>query len=367
MLMFDRRLISHFDWGLLLLTAVLTGIGLATVLSATYVDGHPFSSLATRQLLWAAGGVGVLFATLLVDYRRLEQYAYPIYGVALFILLLVPYFGTEGGGARRWIAAGPISIQPSELMKVALIAALARHLHTRAWDGALPLRSAAIPALLIGVPALVVREQPDLGTALLLIFAGVTLLIVAGLRLRWFAFAAAVIGPFLPLVWSMLQPYQKRRVLTFLDPQADPLGAGYHIIQSKIAIGSGMLHGKGYLRGTQNHLNFLPEQHTDFIFSVFAEEWGFVGGAVLLGLYALLLIRCLLAATRAKDGFGLLLAVGLTAIVFWQVAVNIGMASGLLPVVGMTLPFLSYGGSSLLAMMLAIGLIMNVSMRRFTF
>jgi rod shape determining protein RodA len=171
----------------------------------------------------------------------------------------------------------------------------------------------------------------------------------------------------LPYVWTHLKPYQQRRILTFIDPQADPLGSGYHIIQSKIAIGSGLVHGKGFMEGTQNQLDFLPEQHTDFIFAVFAEEWGFVGACVVVALYTALLLRCFLVATRARDPFGLLLAFGITAIIFTQVLVNIGMATGSLPVVGITLPFFSYGGSSLLTSMVAVGLLLNISMRRFTF
>jgi rod shape determining protein RodA len=194
-----------------------------------------------------------------------------------------------------------------------------------------------------------------------------TVLMIAGLPVRLLVIATMVAGPLLPYAWHHLKPYQQRRLTSFVDPQADPLGSGYHVLQSQIAIGSGQLHGKGYLRGTQNKLNFLPEQHTDFIFSVFAEEWGFAGAGVLLMLYLALILRGAYIAHRARDNLGALLAAGLTGTIFWQVAINIAMTSGVLPVVGITLPFLSYGGSSMLALLLSIGLLMNVSMRRFTF
>ncbi len=367
MLKFDRRLISHFDWGLLILTTCLIAAGLATVLSATYVDGRILSPLALRQLIWALIGFGGLFAAVSFDYRQLERHAYLIYGLALCLLILVPVAGSISGGSRRWISLGPVSLQPSELAKLALVIALARYLHPRLGEQSLPLRAALIPAVLVAVPAVLVLAQPDLGTALLLGFCFVALLLIAGMRLRWFLLGIALVAPLVPPIWGHLKPYQQQRILTFVDPQADPLGAGYHVIQSQIAIGSGMGAGKGYLQGTQNHLNFLPEQHTDFIFSVFAEEWGFAGGCVLLSIYAGLVIRCFLVALRAKDTFGLLLAFGLGTMLCIQAVINIGMASGVLPVVGVTLPLFSYGGSSLLTMMIGLGLVINVSMRRFTF
>ncbi len=209
--------------------------------------------------------------------------------------------------------------------------------------------------------------QPDLGTVGVIAIVAFSVLFCAGLRMRVFLMLGAIGAAAVPLLWGHLKPYQQQRVLTFLSPEMDPLGAGYHVIQSKIAIGSGMFWGKGFLHGTQNKLNFIPEQHTDFIFSVFAEEWGYVGALVLLGLYAALVVRGLMVANRAKDRFGALLVFGVVSIVFWQVVINVGMTSGILPVVGITLPFFSYGGSSLTTMMLAVGLIINVNMRRFLF
>ena len=367
MLRIDRRLVAHFDWPLLVCALLVISCGLLTVLSATHVPGHMVSGLLLRQAMWAVLGLTAIAAALSFDYHWLERYAYLLYAVALATLVAVAVLGASGGGARRWIALGPASLQPSEFAKLALIIALARHLHRQIGDRPLPLRSVLVSAGLLGPPAVLILKQPDLGTVVVLTLSMAALLLVAGLRLRFVLVVAAVLVPTAPYVWNHLKPYQQRRVVSFINPNADPLGAGYHIIQSKIAIGSGMLEGKGYLHGTQNRLNFLPEQHTDFIFSVFAEEWGFLGVCVLVALYAALLLRCFIVASRARDSFGVLLACGLTAMIFCQVLVNIGMATGSLPVVGITLPFLSYGGSSLLASMLAIGLLMNISMRRFTF
>jgi rod shape determining protein RodA len=367
MLMFDRRLVSHFDLGVFCLALAIAAMGIATIISATYGADGGLSGMATRQLTWAGLGLLGMIGMLFFDYRQLERYAYFIYGAGLFLLLLVPVLGSVGGGSRRWLSFGPVSIQPSELMKIALVIALARLLQTRTGGTPLTLRALVPVALLVAVPAALVMAQPDLGTALLIGFVALSLVLLAGLPLRWILIALAVAAGLAQPLWSHLKPYQQQRILTFLDPQADPLGAGYHVIQSEIAIGSGSWMGKGYLRGTQNHLNFLPEQHTDFIFSVFAEEWGFLGSCAVLLLYLALVGRGLLIASRAKDNFGMLVAFGVTCIVFWQAFVNIGMASGLLPVVGITLPLFSYGGSSLLAIMMGLGVMMNVSMRRFTF
>lgn len=367
MLRIDRRLVAHFDWPLLVGALLVISCGLLTVLSATHVPGHVVSGLLLRQGMWAALGLIAIVAALSFDYHWLERYAYLLYAIALAMLVVVAVLGASGGGARRWIALGPASLQPSEFAKLALVIALARHLHRQFGDRPLPLRSVLVSAGLLAPPALLILKQPDLGTVVVLTLSMAALLLVAGLRLRFVLVVTAVLVPTAPYAWNHLKPYQQRRVVSFINPNADPLGAGYHIIQSKIAIGSGMLEGKGYLHGTQNRLNFLPEQHTDFIFSVFAEEWGFLGVCVLVALYAALLLRCFIVASRARDSFGVLLAFGLTAMIFCQVLVNIGMATGSLPVVGITLPFFSYGGSSLLASMLAIGLLMNISMRRFTF
>ena len=367
---FDRRLAYHFDWSLLILTLMIIAGGLATIFSATEARAHTgFTNnpLVMRQAFYAGVGFVGMIAIVLVDYRRLERYAYVLYAGALVLLLAVPLVGSVGGGARRWIDLGPVSIQPSEMIKVALVIALARYFHRASATGDVRLIDALPAFVLLAVPATLILAQPDLGTVGVLAVVAFSVLFCAGLRIRVFLVLGAIAAGAVPLFWGHLKPYQQQRVLTFLSPEMDPLGAGYHVIQSKIAIGSGMFWGKGFLHGTQNKLNFIPEQHTDFIFSVFAEEWGYIGALVLLGLYAALVIRGLMVAYRAKDRFGALLVFGVTAIVFWQVVINVGMTSGILPVVGITLPFFSYGGSSLTTMMLAVGLMINVNMRRFLF
>lgn len=367
MLRIDRRLIAHFDWPLLICALLVIGCGLATVLSASHTPGRLLSSSFIRQATWSGIGLIAMLTALTFDYHFLDRYGYVFYGLVMVLLVLVAALGSSGGGARRWISLGPASIQPSELAKLAVAIVLASCLHRHVSDRPLSLRALLLPLVLILPPAALILKQPDLGTAIVVALAAGTILLTAGLRLRWVAYVVAVAAPIVPYIWRHLKPYQQRRITMFFNPDADPLGAGYHIIQSKIAIGSWMLHGRGYLHGTQNRLNFLPEQHTDFIFSVFAEEWGFIGACVLLALYVALLLRCYIVITRARDSFGVLLAFGLTATLFCQVLVNIAMAAGALPVVGVTLPFFSYGGSSMLVSMTAIGLLMNISMRRFTF
>lgn len=367
MLRIDRRLISHIEWPLLLLTLLILACGLVTLASATYDASRPMSPYVIRQAIWVGLGLVALVIAATVDYRSFHRWGYTFYGLTVVLLLLVPILGSSAGGARRWLSFGPVSLQPSEFAKIGLVVGLACHLQRLAAEPLLPLRRLLVPALLIAVPCLLVLRQPDLGTVIVIGLGAFTVLLASGLPMRLILIALCVVGPALPYAWQHLKPYQQNRLLTFFDPEADPLGAGYHVRQSKIAIGSGGLAGKGYLEGTQNQLNFLPEQHTDFIFSVFAEERGFVGGALLLLLYSALILRGAVIASRARDNLGALLAVGLTGTIFWQVVINIGMTTGSLPVVGITLPFLSYGGSSMLVLLISIGLIMNVSMRRYLF
>jgi rod shape determining protein RodA len=367
---FDRRLAYHFDWLLLALTFAIVAGGLATIFSATEArvhTGFTNNPLVMRQAFYAGAGFLGMVAVILVDYRQLERYAYVLYAATLLLLLAVPIIGTVGGGARRWLSLGPVSIQPSEMIKVALVIALARYFHRAQATGDVRLVDALPAFLLLAVPAALILAQPDLGTVGVLTIVAFSVLFCAGLRIRVYLALGAIAAAAGPLLWGHLKPYQQQRVLTFLSPEMDPLGAGYHVIQSKIAIGSGQFWGKGFLHGTQNKLNFIPEQHTDFIFSVFAEEWGFVGALVLLGLYGGLIMRGLMVAYRAKDRFGALVAFGVVSMFFWQVVINVGMTSGILPVVGITLPFFSYGGSSLTTMMIAVGLMINVNMRRFLF
>jgi rod shape determining protein RodA len=364
---FDRRLLTHFEWIMPLLAAAICVLGVLTVYSASYApgtDGVP--SMAVRQLMWFVAGLGMMLAMLSFDYRGLERRAYLIYFAVLLLVLAVPLIGQVGGGSRRWLRMGPLSVQPSEFVKLALVLVCARHFSLTP-PAQLRLREAMLPLLLTAVPAAAILLQPDLGSAGLIVLVTLTMLVLGGVQLRWLALLASPVVVLAPFLWSGLKEYQQKRILTFIDPSQDPLGAGYHVIQSKIAVGSGMLWGKGFLQGTQNHLSFLPEQHTDFIFSVFSEEWGLVGATVLMSLYLALLLRGAMIASRARNRFGALLVMGVVTIVFWQVVVNVGMVTGLMPVVGIPLPMFSYGGSSMLCLLLGIGLVMNVSMRRFLF
>ncbi|HEV8343332.1 MAG TPA: rod shape-determining protein RodA [Candidatus Binatia bacterium] len=364
----DRRLISHFDWTFLSLTLILALAGIVTIYSATYsITEGQSSGLASKQIYWLLMGMVALLACLAFDYHYLDRIAYPFYGTVLALLFLVLFIGTTGGGSQRWIHLGFFALQPSEPAKVAIVLVLAKYLQYDQPRGGYRLRDLWFPFVLVTPLTLLTLVQPDLGTAIILAVVFLSLLLIGGLRLQSFLCMAAAGLGFLPIAWRFLKPYQQNRILTFLNPDLDPLGAGYHVIQSKIAIGSGKLLGKGYFGGTQNQLDFLPAQHTDFVFSVFAEEWGFLGCVFLLALYFALMGVALRVAARAKDRFGSLLVLGMITIFFWQVVINAGMVTGVLPVVGIPLPLLSYGGSSLLSMMIAVGLMMNVNMRRFTF
>jgi len=364
----DRRLIAHFDWTLLSLTLALTLLGILTIHSATYsITEEQASGLASKQFYWLMMGMVALLGSLALDYHHLDRLAYPFYGIVLLLLFLVLFIGSTGGGSQRWINLGFFTLQPSEPAKLATVMVLAKYLQYDEPRDGYRLRDLWFPFLFVAPLILLTLVQPDLGTAVILVFVLLSILLIGGLRLRSFLYMVGAGMAFCPIAWHFLKPYQKKRILTFLNPDLDPLGAGYHVIQSKIAIGSGRWLGKGYLKGTQNQLDFLPAQHTDFVFSVFAEEWGFLGCLILLALYFALMAFCLRVVVRGRDRFGSLLVLGIVTIFFWQVVINVAMVTGVLPVVGIPLPLLSYGGSSLLSMMVGIGLVMNVNMRRFTF
>jgi rod shape determining protein RodA len=364
--MFDRRLAQNFDWGLLSITIVLGGLGLVVLYSAVTAGsaGHS-STLFTRQIMWFLCGFGVMVPAFLFSYKMIDRLAYTFYGLSILLLVWVLLNGKLVGGAQRWISIGPMTLQPSEIVKVSIIIALAHYYAKVITSQGVTLKTLIVPFFLVLIPFSLIVRQPDLGTAMLilLIVGSITLFIKIERRSFLAIFIFCTIAA--PSVWFLLKGYQKQRILTFLNPERDPLGAGYHIIQSKIAIGSGMLTGKGFLKGTQNTLSFLPEQHTDFIFSVLAEEWGLAGSGLLLFLFIILILWGLNVANNCRDIFGKILAFGITAMLFWQVVINIGMVMGLMPVVGVPLPFISYGGSSIMTIMLSIGLLLNVSMRRF--
>jgi rod shape determining protein RodA len=364
----DRRLISHFDWTLFFLTLGFALMGAATIHSANYdIAAQHAGALPARQMIWFGLGLVVMFATFAIDYHYVDRLAYPFFGVMLLLLLLVLFIGHSGGGSQRWIDLGFFRLQPSEPAKVAIVLMMAKYFQQDEPRGGYRLRNLWVPFGLVAPLIFLTLVQPDLGTAIILGLVFISMILMGGLRLKSFFYLAGTGLAFLPIGWQFLRPYQQQRVLTFIDPNRDPLGAGYHVIQSQIAIGSGEIFGKGYMRGTQNRLDFLPAQHTDFIFAVFSEEWGFVGGFVLLACYFALIVYGLRLVERAKDRFGALLVFGMLSIIFWHVVINVAMVAGVLPVVGVPLPLFSYGGSALATMMFAVGLMINVSMRRYVF
>jgi len=364
----DRRLVYHFDWTLFMMTLGLAGVGLLSVLSASWGGPrHALDPLVVRQLVWIGVGTTLMATAAIFDYRALATYAYPLYVMTVGLLAAVMVAGHVTGGSRRWLNLGVLRLEPSEVAKIALVLVMVRYLREEPPRGGWSFRQMIIPGLLLGVPLGLVLKQPVRGNGIVLALVSATLIFVSGLNgcVLLIAMLAGALAA--PAGWHYLKPYQKQRLVSFINPQSDPLGAGYHIIQSEIAIGAGGAWGKGFLKGTQARLNFLPEQTTDFIFSVFAEEFGFAGSILLIALYAGIIARGIWIARHARDRFGQLLAVGLTAIVFWQVAINVGMASGVLPVVGIPLPLVSYGGSSLIAMMAAMGVMISINMRRYLF
>ena len=444
--MFDRRLLSNFDWILFLLVMTISLIGVMAIYSASQGYTEP-TRYWLRQLNWIALGTAAGFLVLLVDFRTIGNYAYLIHGGVVFSLLLLMFYGSGSGtvSVNRWFQVGPIAIQPSEFAKFSMVLALAFHFRDARRVGNIGWRGIIWPLVILLVPFFLIVRQPDLGTAVLLVMIFIPITLMAGVRMRLVVYSGAAgllaifaligafqfgyyqiddtISPLLarrgadkalleevealkgqrfylrssfnarlasfavdeigsskaaakhrllieqksfhPFISKVLRPYQQRRLITFINPDQDPLGAGYHVIQSKVAIGSGRFWGKGYGESTQGSLNFLPARHTDFLFSIFSEEWGFVGATVLILLYLLLILRGGTTILQTHDRFSAFLILGILSIFTSQVLVNIGMAVGLLPVVGVPLPFFSYGGSSLITMMMGVGLILNIRMRRF--
>jgi rod shape determining protein RodA len=351
----------NLNWGLVLLISILAAIGCVMLYSAADGSMQPW---AARHAVRFSGGLVLMFMVAMFDIRFWFRWAYPIYLLGLVLLVLVEVMGTVGMGAQRWIDLKVIQLQPSEVMKVAIVLALARYFHgVSEEDIGRPSRLIA-PVLVILAPVGLVLKQPDLGTALILCMVSGALFFAAGVRLWKFAVVGAAGAGAVPIAWQFLHDYQKARVLTFLNPESDPLGSGYHIMQSKIALGAGGLFGKGLLEGSQSHLNFLPEKQTDFIFTMLAEEFGMVGGLTLIALYALVLAYGFGIALRARNQFGRLLAIGLTVNLFLYIFINIAMVMGLIPVVGVPLPLISYGGTAMLAMMISFGLMMSVYVHR---
>ena len=348
----------HIDLPLLLGLLALCGFGLTVLFSAT----DQSSGQVERQMLRLGLAFAVMFAVAQVPPRLLQRWSLPLFGLGVLLLLAVLAVGDVGKGAQRWLDLGVVRFQPSEILKLAVPMALAWFLSLRQLPpGTLRV---LVAALMMAVPVLLIAKQPDLGTSLLVASAGIMVLFLAGLSWRLITLLAALAGAAAPVLWMLMRDYQRQRVLTFLDPGSDPLGAGYHTIQAQIAIGSGGTYGKGWLNGTQSHLEFLPERSTDFIFAVIGEEFGLVGILLLLALYLFIIGRGLYIASQARDSFCRLLSGSLTMVFFVYLFVNTGMVVGLLPVVGVPLPLVSYGGTSLVTIMAGFGMIMSIHTHR---
>jgi len=365
--MIDRRLFTHFDWTLLAIVLLLASIGILNLYSASSGEVVFGTPLYLKQIFWLLIGLAMMVMIAFIEYRFYSDIAYIIYAVTLCFLLVVMGYGIVTSGAQRWIRIGSISFQPSEFIKISFIIAMARFFHRPSSREGYSLKDLWLPILILIFPLGLILKQPDLGTSIVLLLVFFSILIFV--KIRWSTLLTIGVsgGAIIPVFWHFLKGYQRQRIITFFNPELDPLGAGYHIIQSKIAMGSGGILGKGIMRGTQSRLGFLPEQHTDFIFSALGEEWGLMGSLVVVGLYFILILWGLRIAVQSKDRFGAILSFGVVAMLFWHIFINIGMVLGMMPVVGIPLPLISYGGSFLLSTFIGIGILLNVSMRRYLF
>ena len=356
-----RQRLWQINWSLVFLITVIGGVGIAMLYSA---GGGSMDPWASRQLIRFGFGLIGMFIIAVVDIRIWLRYAYVIYAVALILLVAVDIIGHIGMGAQRWIRVGPLQIQPSELMKMSLVLALARYFHRMNIEDIGRPAYLIVPTLMVLTPAALVLKQPDLGTAVMLLVGGGAIFFLAGVRVWMFGVVIVMGLAAIPVGWNFLHEYQRQRIWTFLDPESDPLGAGYHILQSQIAFGSGGVFGKGFLQGTQSHLNFLPERHTDFIFTMLAEEFGLVGGLLVLLLFAFLMVYGLAVAVRCRNHFGRMVAMGMTVTILLYVFINTAMVMGLIPVVGVPLPLISYGGTAMLTVLAGCGFLMNAYIHR---
>lgn len=351
--------LARLNWGIFFLILLISAIGWGLLISAAGGDIHPWAS---KQIVRFGVGVVIMLSIALIDLRWWLHFSYFFYGISLALLCGVEFLGFIGKGAERWIDLYVIQLQPSELMKIALVMALARYFHSQSYP--IPFHKLFFPLLLIMIPMVLVLRQPDLGTALILVMVGATLFFLAGVSLWFFGAALIGAGASIPILWSFLHDYQKDRIFMFFDPSKDSLGAGYHITQSKIALGSGGLCGKGYMQGTQASLNFLPEKQTDFIFTLLCEEWGFLGGTFLLSLFVLLIFMCFRIILTTQNDFGRFVAAGMAVSFFFYIFINVAMVMGLVPVVGIPLPLVSYGGTAMLTLLMGFGFLLNVGLHR---
>lgn len=358
---------GNFDWPFFGTILLLCGIGLLTLYSSTY---RTQSEIFYKQLIFLGGGLGIALILNIIDYRIFERLAWPIYIICVVLLVLVEVAGKTALGAQRWLPLGPIHLQPSELAKLGVVFVLARF-YAQERVGLIRgygFRELIPVLIIVGIPWILVFKQPDLGSAMMIFFVAFTIIFFCNLRIRTLLAMLLVAVVLAPVAYKfVLKDYHRARITTFLDPTADPLKGGYQALQSMITVGSGKVFGKGYLQGTQSKLDFLPKHHTDFIFSSFAEEWGFAGSVFVLCMFFVLLLLGIDICRKSKDKFGSVLAMGALATIIWHVIVNLGMEIGLLPVVGVTFPFFSYGGSSLMTNMIAVGLLLSVSSRRHIF
>jgi len=352
---------SEVNWFIVGIMTAIALIGFAMMISA---GNGSLSPWASSQMIRFVFAFVLMLMLALMPMRLLLDYAYLIYFACLLVLIVVDVMGHTGMGAKRWLSLGGLNLQPSEFMKLAVILVLARYFHNLYPENLKRPVYLIPPLLLMFIPAVFILREPNLGTTTILVSVGATMLFLAGVQWRYFIGVAVSGLCAAPIAWHFMHDYQKRRVVTFLDPQADPLGAGYNILQSMIAIGSGGFFGKGYMQGSQNQLNFLPEKHTDFIFTMLAEEFGFFGSFILLGLYFVLLMSAMAVAERCRSTFGSLVAAGVGALIFMHILINCAMVMGMLPVVGVPLPLMSYGGSIMVSTVLAIGLLLNAYTHR---
>ncbi len=355
--------LARLPWRLIFM---VIGIGLMGLLTLYSAAGGSMRPWALKQAIVIGGFFSVALAMSWIKESTIKTVSFPIYAVILIMLILVEMLGFVGKGAQRWLDVGPIRLQPSEFMKPAVALVLARFYDLLPPSALRTSRAIWPAALLLGFPFLLILVQPDMGTALMVIFIGITVIFVAGAPMWLFVGGGAAVAAALPLAYAFMHDYQRRRVLIFLDPEADPLGAGYHITQSKIAIGSGGLFGKGYLQGSQSHLKYLPEGHTDFVFATMVEEWGLFGGVLLIFAFAAVIRWGMRVSVNARTRFAQLAAAGLSATIFFYVAINLMMVMGLAPVVGVPLPLVSFGGSAVMTIMISLGLLMALERQQRT-
>ncbi len=365
--MFDRRLIEDFDWVLVLTVTIISIMGFVAIYSASYSYGTKTPYFG-KQVLWFFLGLGLMTTISMIDYRTLLRFAPLFHFIFIILLVMVLFFGSGPSVSRvsRWLRVGPVFFQPSEFMKISLVLYLAHYFRDSRRIGDLGFKELIWPAIVTLIPCILIIKQPDLGTAGILIIIFTLVIFLVGVRFKALLTTAVLALVSIPFAWVfLLKPYQRNRIVTLINPEMDPMGKGYQIIQSKIAIGSGHIWGKGYMLGTQARLNFLPARHTDFIFSVYSEEWGFIGAIALVCLYLFLILWCLRSIGNFKHRSGTVLTLGVVSIMMSQIVINISMTLGIMPIVGMPLPFFSYGGSAMISQMVGIGLILNVRMRRF--